>query len=356
MKKIFLLILAALAGLGAHAKTIYLNTGGASLWNQADAVFFVHSWKGETENPTDLQMTHTDGDIFEVSVPDENDKILFVRMPNGSTSLNWDNLWNKTEDQTIANGNNMFTITGWRENSVFCDGSWSVYNAQGGETVKIVPSDNSAEITWPVVIDAASYELVIRNKDGKVICTLVFNDKGQLVSININTPARDRSDMPEHVEAESFSFTVTGLKEGTTYNYTLTAKDSGGNTIDTKTGSFRTAGEEAVTIYLTVLSADEKMGTVTGGGEYEEGSEITIEALPKSGYRFVRWSDGSTDNPHKVMLTKSRILIAYFEEIPNALDDTQAEIYAPRKVMRDGVMYIVMPDGTLYNANGVIVK
>ncbi|MBQ7388727.1 MAG: hypothetical protein IJW01_05115, partial [Paludibacteraceae bacterium] len=49
---------------------------------------------------------------------------------------------------------------------------------------------------------------------------------------------------------------------------------------------------------LTVLSSNEEMGTVTGGGSYEEGTEVTLTATPTSdGYAFVKWSDENTDNP-----------------------------------------------------------
>ena len=41
-------------------RTIYLNGGGSSLWNQADAVFFVHAWGG-TE--ADVLMTLVEGDV-----------------------------------------------------------------------------------------------------------------------------------------------------------------------------------------------------------------------------------------------------------------------------------------------------
>ena len=36
-------------------------------------------------------------------------------------------------------------------------------------------------------------------------------------------------------------------------------------------------------------------GTVTGAGEYEEGTEVTLVATPAEGYYFVRWNDGNTD-------------------------------------------------------------
>ena len=73
-------------------------------------------------------------------------------------------------------------------------------------------------------------------------------------------------------------------------------------------------GEEVTRYTITVLSANESMGTVSGGGEYEVGTEITITATPNEGYRFVSWNDGNTDNPRTITVTEDATYIATFEE------------------------------------------
>ena len=65
---------------------------------------------------------------------------------------------------------------------------------------------------------------------------------------------------------------------------------------------------------VTVSSANTSMGTVSGGGEYEEGTTATITATPKSGYKFTKWSDGTTKNPYTFTVTKDISLTAYFEK------------------------------------------
>ena len=65
---------------------------------------------------------------------------------------------------------------------------------------------------------------------------------------------------------------------------------------------------------LTLL-ADAAEGSVTGGGEYDNDVSATITATPKTGYRFVRWSDGNTDNPRTLTLTNDLTLTAEFEAI-----------------------------------------
>lgn len=134
MRKFLLLATAAICAVSLSAKTIYLNTGGASLWNQANAVFFAHSWASETDN-ADVQLTNVSGDIYSAEINDGHGNILFVRMPEGATSVIWDGegkYWNKTGDLSIPEGQNQYNITGWGDT----DGNWSVYGGgegQGGE-------------------------------------------------------------------------------------------------------------------------------------------------------------------------------------------------------------------------------
>ena len=65
---------------------------------------------------------------------------------------------------------------------------------------------------------------------------------------------------------------------------------------------------------VTVISANDSMGTVSGGGTYEAGSQVTITATAAEGYRFVSWNDGNTDNPRTITVTEDATYIASFEE------------------------------------------
>ncbi len=74
------------------------------------------------------------------------------------------------------------------------------------------------------------------------------------------------------------------------------------------------ANFEVVTQYytLTVLSADETMGAVTGSGSYPEGGTAVIAAIPHEGHSFLRWNDSNTDNPRTVTVTADATYIANF--------------------------------------------
>ena len=126
--------------------------------------------------------------------------------------------------------------------------TWGLYDvrplgAKNTETadLNVTPAETTADVAWPAVSGAATYELVIKDKSGNVICTLVFNANGQLTQIAFNAPSRNNA--PQQTQAAGFSFTVTGLEEGTSYDLTITSKDNNGGTLDTKTVSFTTTGE-----------------------------------------------------------------------------------------------------------------
>ena len=117
------------------------------------------------------------------------------------------------------------------------------------DKVVITPDYNTASVVWPQVSNVDSYELVIKDKSGNEICTLVFNGDGQLQSIAFRAPAANPNDAnraPQQTQATGFRFTVTGLESGCTYNYTITAKDAAGKVLQTYTGSFTTLGATGV--------------------------------------------------------------------------------------------------------------
>ncbi len=125
---------------------------------------------------------------------------------------------------------------------------WGVYDvrpigASKTETteVKVEPTATTADVVWPAVENAATYELVIKDKNGNMVCTLIFNANGQLTQIAFGAPARNNA-----AQAAGFAFTVTGLEEGTSYDLTITAKDGNGTTLDEKTIAFTTSSETGV--------------------------------------------------------------------------------------------------------------
>ena len=56
-------------------------------------------------------------------------------------------------------------------------------------------------------------------------------------------------------------------------------------------------------------------GTVdNSGGSFDSGSTLTVTATPNSGYAFINWSDGTTDNPKELNVNSNLTLTANFGE------------------------------------------
>ena len=67
---------------------------------------------------------------------------------------------------------------------------------------------------------------------------------------------------------------------------------------------------------LTATAGDG--GSVTGGGTFASGTQVSLTATPNSGYSFSGWSNGSTTNPLTVTLNSNTSLTANFQVIVNS--------------------------------------
>lgn len=90
-------------------------------------------------------------------------------------------------------------------------------------------------------------------------------------------------------------------------------------------GGNQNENSDPVTYTLTVLSNNEEMGTVTGSGTYEEGTEATLTATPNVGYCFVKWNDDNTDNPRKLSVMSDLELTAIFDYAVSGIDENNHE-------------------------------
>lgn len=75
------------------------------------------------------------------------------------------------------------------------------------------------------------------------------------------------------------------------------------------------AGSTPQTYTVTAVSANTTMGTVTGGGTYSSGAEVTLEAVANPGYRFTGWNDNVTDNPRTFTAMANATYTAYFADL-----------------------------------------
>ncbi|MCR4659709.1 MAG: leucine-rich repeat protein [Bacteroidales bacterium] len=81
-------------------------------------------------------------------------------------------------------------------------------------------------------------------------------------------------------------------------------------------GQQHTYVEAGASVGLTAANAIPGQGTVTvwtnNNFTAECDSSATVVATPNSGYHFDHWSDGSTDNPYTLHLTRDTLIFAYY--------------------------------------------
>ena len=86
-----------------------------------------------------------------------------------------------------------------------------------------------------------------------------------------------------------------------------------------------------------------------------------IAAIAKEGYEFVRWSDGDKNAMRTVTVSGNIYLKALFQDPANPLHEDIEEVIAndvkdTRKVLIDGVLFIIRPDGKVYTVQGAEVR
>ena len=74
-----------------------------------------------------------------------------------------------------------------------------------------------------------------------------------------------------------------------------------------------------VNSYTLTVSAGEG-GVVSGGGEYEEGTEVTISAVANSCFNFSQWSDGETSSERVVTVNSNIGITAEFVSSMNEIE------------------------------------
>ena len=119
------------------------------------------------------------------------------------------------------------------------------------------------------------------------------------------------------------TFQVTGSEEGT-YALPLdnpALSDYAGHllTVGTYDGTLTLTNQiQPQTYTITATAEPANAGTITGAGEYDEGTIATLVATAASGYYFVNWTEGgdivSTSSTYSFIVTSDRALVANFAE------------------------------------------
>ncbi|MBR6550562.1 MAG: hypothetical protein IKT71_05100 [Paludibacteraceae bacterium] len=122
----------------------------------------------------------------------------------------------------------------------------------------------------------------------------------------------------EYIEGTSVSLTATPAEHHRFIGWTGD-KTSMDNPLEfvAESNITLTATFEAIPQHTISVSAnDGEMGSVTGGGDYYEGSTATLTATPVGGYVFEKWSDDNTDNPRTITVNGAAAYTAIFKVAP----------------------------------------
>ena len=137
-------------------------------WKEANARFAAYLWAdGVTAVWYDMTLVQGETDIYEFTLPEGYNKIIFCRMNPSTTANNWDNKWNQTGDLAVpTDGKNLFTVA---------NGSWDGATTAWGtyEPVVVAPvalatpevvasvDVNVVTLTWDDVEGASHYTVQV---------------------------------------------------------------------------------------------------------------------------------------------------------------------------------------------------
>ena len=105
--------------------------------------------------------------------------------------------------------------------------------------------------------------------------------------------------------------------------YAFTKWTENGNVVSTNANySFQVTGNRTLVAHfvplytITVSASPSNGGTVTGGGQYQQGQQCTVSASANSGYAFTNWTENgnvvSTNASYTFTVTGNRTLVAHF--------------------------------------------
>ena len=100
------------------------------------------------------------------------------------------------------------------------------------------------------------------------------------------------------------------------------------------------------------MSSHTDAGVTVGNGVYPRGTVVEVGALAREGYRLQNWSDGTTDNPKRVVMDCDQTLIATFANNVGVEQPTMASV---KVYVVNGTLMIEAPAResiSVYNSMG----
>ena len=141
-----------------------------SNWKEANARFAAYLWAdGVTAVWYDMTLVQGETDIYEFTLPEGYNKIIFCRMNPSAAANNWDNKWNQTGDLAVpTDGKNLFTVANGSWDGATT--AWSTYEPVAVEPEPVVLATpavstdvdgNVVTLTWNAVENAYNYGITV---------------------------------------------------------------------------------------------------------------------------------------------------------------------------------------------------
>ena len=200
-----------------------------------------------------------------------------------------------------------------------------------GEIMYIVSpyvGDGAARTGWitvgsqKVYITQRAYDLHIEPNGTNVVGNAGAGEFGVAADVN---------DVWTAIVTEPWVTIVDGYDSGTgsgVVRFLYTENDTG----KTRTGKIIVAGEvytleQRARQMVAITATAEHGGHVSGGGSYDLGSQVTLEAVPESGYKFSYWTGAasSMQNPLTVTADVAKSYTAVFEPLPIAFTSVNSD-------------------------------
>ncbi|MFW5907771.1 MAG: InlB B-repeat-containing protein [Candidatus Natronoplasma sp.] len=333
------------------------NTGGEA--GEQDIEFYIDGTLVETEPGVNLGPGDTyDGSFIWdttgeqpgsydllVSSSDDDDQVTVTILEEGIFSVNigdYDEEVSEGEEVTVSytvtnTGNEStqtieFTVDGTLEDSVEItlgageehqgEFTWTA-GAPADYTLAVASEDDEDEVVVTVVEQVVTFELTIDSTEGGEVIEPGEGTFEYEEGVNVNIEA----DAEEGYEFVEWTGDVGGVGDVTANattvemndNYTITAEFS----------------EEGAYYELTVnIEGEGDVDIEPDQDQYEEGTEVTLTAVPDEGWRFVEWTgdaDGESEET-SVIMDEDKEITANFEEIYYTLN---IEVDGKGNVSRD---------------------
>ena len=238
---------------------------------------------------------------------------IFVRWSNGET--------NEAIDVTVVSDTLLTAIFDWDSHDISAnvnvdsmgsvDGTGHFYHGTP-VTLTAVPAAHHHFVDWSTGETTPSITVIA--DDDKTVTANFAIDTHTVSVVSNDVTHGSVTGGGTFNYGDTIEITATGIDP-----YQFARWDDGQSNYYDATMKVRVEGDATYTAYfkfneydVSVLTNDAQMGTVTGSGLFTWNTVDTLVATPAEHHHLEQWSNGSTDNPLYLTVTKDTVITAEF--------------------------------------------